>query len=67
MIFYTIQLYETRGAIVGDANLDPVDAAARGEVNRARGAGAIDLTSGEPMIGGKSEELDYSPSCSDEN
>lgn len=47
MIFYTIQLYETRGAIVGDANLDPVDAAARGEVNRARGAGAIDLTSGE--------------------
>jgi hypothetical protein len=47
MIFYTIQLYETSGAIVGDANLDPIDAAARGEVNRARGADTIELTSGE--------------------
>jgi len=35
MICKTVQLYETIGAIVGDANLDPVDAAARGEVDRA--------------------------------
>lgn len=44
---YTVQSYETRGAIVGDANLDLVDAAARSEVDGARRAGAVDLTSGE--------------------
>jgi hypothetical protein len=47
MICKTVQFYEMKSNNRGGANLDPVDAAARGEVDRAQEAGTVDLTSGE--------------------